>query len=147
MMKLVLQAIRSSPADEANNIVESIRSDYSLEDLVSLIHSRGSEISEASPSSFTSTSNSAGAEVDSPPRRPITMHSPEGHGYVERQAHYGEPDLELPPITSHPHGHPHQPHDQRRYHSTQGTKLPVFEASAGGHPLDDHDYRRFPPTL
>ncbi|KAK6541366.1 hypothetical protein TWF694_007179 [Orbilia ellipsospora] len=149
MMKLVLQAIRSSPADEANSIVESIRSDYSLEDLVSLIQNRGGELSEASPSSFTSTSNSAGADVDSPPRRPITMHSPESHGYnnhMERQSHYGEPDLELPPITNHHHGHHHH-HDHRRYHSAQGTKLPVFEASAGGHPLDDREYRRFPPTL
>ncbi|EPS40377.1 hypothetical protein H072_5824 [Dactylellina haptotyla CBS 200.50] len=148
-MKLVLQAIKSSPADEANSIVESIRSDYSLEDLVSFIQSRGGELSEASPSSFTSTSNSASAEIDSPPRRPVNLNSPDSAyaSHIERQPPYSEQDLELPPITNHHHHHHHH-HDHRRYRSTQGTKLPVFEASPSSHPLDDHEYRRrFPPTL
>ncbi|KAK6340010.1 hypothetical protein TWF730_001787 [Orbilia blumenaviensis] len=136
MMKLVLHAIKSSPADEANNIVDYIRSDYSLENVVSLIQSRGGDYSDGPPSSFTSPSNSASAEIDSPPRRSVGLqaHSPERN----HSAHSYDRHMELAPITNH--------HDHRRYGATQEIKLPVFEASRGPHPLDD-EYRRFPPTL
>lgn len=138
MMRLVLQAIKSSPPDEASNIVDYIRSDYSLENVVSLIQSRGGEFSDGpSSSSFTSPSNSASAEVDSPPRRSVGLHthSPERN----HPAHSYDHHMELPPITNHHHDH-------RRYGPTKEAKLPVFEASHGPHPLDD-EYRRFPPTL
>ncbi|KAF3935233.1 hypothetical protein ABW19_dt0201932 [Dactylella cylindrospora] len=142
MMKVVLQAIKDSSADEASSIVESLRSDnYTLEELASIIQSRGSDFPGASPSSLGSASNSASADLESPPKRTVGMHSPESsHSYVHAErSHYGEADLELPPITNQ--------HDQRRFMSKQGAKLPVFEASSSTHPLDDRDYRRFPPTL
>ncbi|KAK6497011.1 hypothetical protein TWF481_001990 [Arthrobotrys musiformis] len=131
MMKMVLQAIKSSPADEAKNIVDYIRSDYSLDYVVSWIQSRGGEFSDGPSSSFTSPSNSASAEMDSPPRRSVVphRHSPESYDH----------HMELPPITNHHHDH-------RRYGPKQEAKLPVFEASHGPYPLDE-EYRRFPPTL
>ncbi|KAJ6261662.1 hypothetical protein Dda_2460 [Drechslerella dactyloides] len=151
MMKTVLQAIKSSSAEDAHAIVESIRSDFTLEDLVSLIHSRGTEFSEASPSSFGSASNSASTELESPPGRKV-LHSPDSHAHHhqrERKSHMaGEPDLELPPIANHHHRDYHhygQHRDHRKYPATSPGKLPVFEAAT--RPLTTDEYRHFPPTL
>lgn len=139
MMKMVLQAIKSLPQDEASNIVDYIRSDYSLEYVVSVIQSRGGEFSDGPSSSFTSPSNSASAEVDSPPRRSVGPHAHSSSPERNHSAHSYDHHMELPPIANH--------HD-RRHGPTQEAKLPVFEASRGSmpHPLDD-EYRRFPPTL
>ncbi|KAF3923845.1 hypothetical protein ABW21_db0205561 [Orbilia brochopaga] len=151
MMKTVLQAIKSSSAEDAHAIVESIRSDYTLEDLVSLIQSRGTEFSEASPSSFGSASNSASAELESPPGRTARLHSPDSktHNHQRERKHLaGEPDLELPPIANHHRDYHHygQHRDPRKYPPASSGKLPVFEATSGRN-LRTDEYRHFPPTL